>query len=403
MPHSYMSDKTLKLLQSSVAALVLLLAAQANSQTAETASDTDAPRFRQIEISEYGGPEVLSLVHHSELPSPGNGEVRLRVLTAGVSFTDVMIRKGIYPGLEAEFPYAPGYDLVGVVDELGADVTGLTVGQRVADLSVWGAYSDYVIRPADGLVVLPPSVDSAEAVSLILSYVTAYQMMHRVAHVEPGQSVLIHGASGGVGTALAQLGKAAGLKMFGTASTSKQDYVESLDVFPIDYKTEDFVARVMEETDQVGIDVVFDAVGVDNFKRSYSVINAEGLLIPYGFYSAAVSADVGASLDVIAEFMQFAWLQFRSNMFSGGGHIADMYSITGLREMSPEWFKEDLGALFDLLADGQIKPNLWEVLPLEDAVLAHGYLEDGSVQGKIVLELSNEPAWSSRVQSVEGY
>lgn len=380
----------------SLAALGFLFAAEATSQPLENTSDNPDPGYRQIVISEFGGPEVLSLVHHTDRPTPGTGEVRLRVHAAGVSFTDAMIRKGVYPGMDAELPYAPGYDLVGVVDELGAGVTSLEVGQRVADLSIFGAYSDYVIRPAEGLVVLPPSVESTEAVSLILSYVTAYQMMHRVAQVEPGQTILIHGASGGVGTALAQLGKAAGLNMIGTASTRNQDYVSTLGVTPIDYKTEDFVARVIEETDQAGVDVVFDAIGVENFKRSRTVLNASGTLVPYGFYTAATNADAGAAFDAILEFMQFAWLQVRSNTFSDGRRIANMYSITGMRDENPAWFKEDLGLLFGMLADGDIAPNLWKVMPLEDAALAHQHLEDGNVQGKIVLQLVDEITASRR-------
>ena len=154
--------------------------------------------YRQIVLSEFGGPDVLSVVRYETPPNPSSGDVRIKVLAAGVSFTDIMVRKGIYPGIDAELPYAPGYDLVGVIDELGAGVTGFSVGQRVADLSVWGAYSDYAIRPAEDLVPVPKSLDPAEAVSLILSYTTAYQMLHRVAHVEAGQTVLIHGASGGV-------------------------------------------------------------------------------------------------------------------------------------------------------------------------------------------------------------
>lgn len=378
-------------LASLLSALFIFASGLSFAQNTETLNTgTSDTGNRQVVITEYGGPEVLKLVHHTERPTPAQGEVRVRVLAAGVSFTDTMIRKGIYPGIEAELPYAPGYDLVGIVDALGPGVTGLEVGQRVADLSIYGAYADYVVRPAEGLVMVPPAVKSTEAVSLILSYVTAYQMMHRMAEVQPGQTVLIHGASGGVGTALAQLGKIAGLKMIGTASTAKQDYVANLGVTPVDYKTESFETRVMEETSGAGVDVVFDAVGVDNFKRSYQVLNATGKLIPYGFYNSASRADAGPSLGALWEFIQLAWLQFTSNTFSDGGEITDMYLIESLRVANPAWFKDDLSALFKLLADGALEPNLWAVLPLEDAALAHKHFEDGKIQGKIVLELAQD-------------
>ena len=240
-----------------------------------------ADSFRQVLISEAGDVDVLQLVDTSPLPEPGPGEVRIRVIAASASFTDIMVRKGIYGGIDAELPYPPGYDLVGVVDKLGAGVNGIKPGQRVADMTIWGAYTEYAIRPAANLVPVPDNLPADEAVVLVLAYVTAYQMLFRVADVRPGQTVLIHGASGAVGTALAQLGRMAGLTMYGTASTAKQEYLKSLGVKPIDYKTEDFVERIRQASDDAGVDVVFDAISVDNFARSYSVLNPGGLLVEY--------------------------------------------------------------------------------------------------------------------------
>ena len=178
--------------------------------------------------------------------------------------------------------------------------------------------------------------------------------------------------------------------MFGTASTAKQDYVASLGVEPIDYRTEDFVARVMAGTDQQGVDAVFDAVSVDNFERSFTTLKPSGTLVTYGFYTASANADAGAMLDNGLEFLRWSWLQFRWNTFSEDDRYAGMYSITGLREEHPDWFQEDLSILFRMLAAGEIKPNLWKILPLEDAALAHRYIEEGDVQGKIVLRLAED-------------
>lgn len=390
-----------------IGAMFATVSASGQSQLTETTpvSASTESAYRQVVISEYGGPEVLNLIRHATLPAPGPGEVRIKVLAAGVSFTDTMVRKGIYPGVEDELPYSPGYDLVGIVDALGDDVTEFDIGQRVADLSVWGAYTDYAIRPADHLVPVPDGVDSAEAVSLILSYTTAYQMLHRVAQVEPGQSILIQGASGGVGTALSQLGKAAGVKMYGTASTGKQDYVASLGVVPIDYKTEDFVSRVMAETDQRGVDAVFDAVSVDNFERSYTTLKPGGSLVVYGFYTATAStpenADNSNMLDMGLEFLRWSWLQFQWNILPQEDRSASMYLITSMRDSNPDWFKEDLGALFRMLADGELKPNLWKVLPLEDAAQGHRLIEGGGVQGKVVMRLASDPVEPAVVEEVE--
>ncbi len=344
--------------------------------------------YKQVVINEYGPPDVLQVVNQAKLPEPGLGEVRVKVLAAGVSFTDTMVRKGIYVGVEAEFPFSPGYDLVGIVDKLGPGVEGITVGQRVADLTVYGSYTEYAIRPANSLVAVPDNVDPVEAVSLVLSYTTAYQMLHRVGDLKAGQTVLIHGASGAVGMALAQIGKVAGLKMFGTASTAKQDFVENLGVSPIDYKTENFVEKVMSATENQGVDVVFDAVSIDNFQRSFSTLKPGGKLITYGFYSQSLSSEAGDSFQMVKEFLKWKWLQLRWKWFSSEGRSADFYSITDLRKSHPDWFREDLEALFQLLANKEISPEIWKTFPLSEAVQAHQLLEQGKVRGKIVLRVA---------------
>ena len=344
---------------------------------------------RTMVINAFGPPDVLTLVEEDVLPEPGAGEVRVRILTASASFTDTMVRKGLYPGIDDELPYAPGYDFVGVVDKVGDGVSDFRVGQKVADLTIWGAYTTHMIRPAEDLVPVPDGLDDGEAVSLILSYTTAYQMLNRVADLRPGQSILIHGASGAVGMALAQLGQAAGFKMYGTASTAKQDFVASLGVTPIDYKTEDFVARIAQETGGDGVDVVFDAIGVDNFARSYETLKQGGTLITYGFYQQTVDAGAGESLGVAIEFLYWAGLKFFWGLVDDKDRsVPDFYGITTMRDEHPEWFKEDVSALFGLLADGQIKPNIWKTLPLAEAVSAHRDIEDSKVKGKIVLRVT---------------
>src|SRR5262249_26157500 len=157
-------------------------------------------------------------VVEEECPEPKHGEVRVRVLAAGVSLPDVMMREGIHPETP-NLPFTPGWDLVGVVDRLGDGVSGFQSRQIVAALPVNGASAEFVCLPQRELVPVPSGLDPAEAVSLILNYVTAYQMLHRSAKVRPGQRVLIHGAAGGVGSALLQLGRLAGLKMYGTCSS----------------------------------------------------------------------------------------------------------------------------------------------------------------------------------------
>jgi len=173
-------------------------------------------RHTRIIVTHYGGPEALQVVAE-ECPEPQEGEVRVRVLAAGVSLPDLMMCAGIHPETPA-LPFTPGWDLVGVVDRLGAGCTGFEPGQSVAALPISGAYAEFVCLPYQELVPVPEGLDAAAAVSLVLNYVTAYQMLHRTAKVTPGQRVLMHGAAGGVGLALLQLGRLAGVEMYGTCS-----------------------------------------------------------------------------------------------------------------------------------------------------------------------------------------
>lgn len=344
--------------------------------------------YTQVVISEYGDTDVLKVVEQEGLPEPGPGQVRVRVLTASASFTDTMVRRGSYPGISAELPYPPGYDLVGVVDKNGPGVSGLAVGQRVADLTVWGAYSEYTVHQADKLVPLPEGINDEEAVALILSYTTAYQMMYRLARVMPEQRILIHGASGAVGTALAQLGRVAGLQMYGTASAAKADYVRGLGVTPIDYRSEDFVQLILQETAGQGVDVVFDAIGPDNFERSYQVLAPGGQLIIYGLYKASLRAGEDR-WGVLLDFARWQWQQLLWSWFPSEERIVSSYSIADWREEHPDWFRQDLSALFQLLQETNIRPQIWKVLPLEQAQQAHRHIEKGDVKGKIVLRVAD--------------
>src|ERR1700746_2038250 len=158
----------------------------------------------RVIITHYGGPDAIRGIQE-ECPEPNAGEVRVRVLAAGVALPDIMAREGVHPETPP-VPFTPGWDLVGVVERLGDGVSAIQAGEIVAAMPISGAYAQFVCLPQDELVPVPSGLDPAEAVSLVLNYVTAYQMMHRSAKVSPGQCVLIHGAAGGVGTALLQLG-----------------------------------------------------------------------------------------------------------------------------------------------------------------------------------------------------
>jgi NADPH:quinone reductase-like Zn-dependent oxidoreductase len=236
-------------------------------------------KHTRIIVSHYGGPDALRVVEE-ECPEPKTGEVRVRVLAAGVSLPDLMAREGIHPETP-RVPFTPGWDLVGVVDRLGGGVSGIEPGQTVGAMPISDAYAEFVSLPQRELVPVPSGLDAAKAVSLVLNYITAYQMLHRSAKVSPGQRVLIHGAAGGVGTALLQLGRLAELTMYGTCSSNGASIVSNLGGIPIDYQHQDFVKEIHKLT-LPGVDVVFDGIGGTHIWRSRKSLRPGGRVVAYG-------------------------------------------------------------------------------------------------------------------------
>jgi NADPH:quinone reductase-like Zn-dependent oxidoreductase len=266
-----------------------------------------------------------------------------------------------------------GYDVVGEIDQLGEGVAGFQIGDRVADMTVLGSDAAYRTLRAERLTRVPAGVDVAEAATLILSWTTAYQLLHRTAHVRPGQRVLVQGAAGAVGQALLALGKLAGVELWGTARRQHAALVRELGATPVDYERDDF-ARVVPG----GFDVVFDGIGEDVYRRSLASLRSDGLLCFYG-YSAGVQARRGrlALLTWLARPYLTRWLP--------GGKRARAYSINVMRARHPNWFLEDLGRLFGMLAAGTIRPRVAERISFDGVADAHRRLEEGGLAGKLVL------------------
>ena len=334
-------------------------------------------KYRRVVIQRTGGPDVLQLVEE-ELPVPAIGQALIKIVAADVSFSDVNLRRGRYPGAPRP-PFTPGYAMVGVVDKLGPKTSGPAVGQAVAALTFYGSYSQFIVLPVQELVPVPAGVDPAEAVSLVLSYVAAYQMLHRVAHVARTQRILVHGAAGGVGTAFLELGRLAGLEVYGTASKPKHSLVVRLGATPIDYRTEDFVRRIATLTSGVGVEAVFDPMGSAHLKRSVRAVRKGGTVVAYGFYEAA-NRGSNVVLDVLSQYLRLALWSLPPQR----KRVA-FYDIRPEKKKHPDWFRADLTTLLGLLAAGSLRPVIAARLPLEDAVRAHQQLERAEVQGKLVL------------------
>lgn len=342
-------------------------------------------KHTRVVVTHYGGLDALRVIEE-ECPEPRAGEVRVRVLAAGVGLPDVMMREGVHPETP-RLPFTPGWDLVGVVDRLGAGVSKVELGQIVAALPIYGAYAEHVCLPQREFVPVPAGLDAAEAVSLVLNYVTAYQMLHRSARARPGQHVLIHGATGGVGTALMQLGRLAGLTMYGTSSSRGASVVTELGGTPIDYQHQDFVSEVRRLTVD-GVDVVFESIGGTHIWRSRNALRSGGKVVAYGLTGSVRGAQSTSgrphrrhryrALAIFGLYIAGGWL------LPGRKRVLP-YSIQWLKRVKPEFFREDLLALFDLLQQKKIKPIVAQRLPLTAARRAQELLEKGGVTGKIVL------------------
>jgi NADPH2:quinone reductase len=345
-------------------------------------------RHKRIVVTQYGGPDSLQLIEE-DCPEPKRGDVRVRVLAAGVSLPDVLMREGIHPETR-KVPYTPGWDVVGVVDRLGPGVSGIELGEYVAALPIVGGYSEFICLPKDELIPVPSQLDPAEAVSLVLNYVTAYQMMHRSASVKPGQRVLIHGAAGGVGTALLELGRIAAVEMYGTCSARQASAVSNFGAVPIDYERDDFVEEIRRLTSD-GVDFVFEGIGGSNIWRSRRVLRTGGKVIEYGLTGSLRGGRLASG---------------RRSRFHGMGHFLAyvigswvlpgrkrvvLYSIQWFKRLRPTLFRQDLTILLDLLKNKKIKPLIAQRIPLAEARRAHELLGTGGVTGKIVL-VSNHPS-----------
>ena len=335
------------------------------------------PRNRVVQVKRFGGADELEVVD-APVPTAGRGEVRVRVLASGLEYTDVVIRRRLYPQtMRRRPPFVLGYDVVGEIDQLGDGVSGFQIGDRVADMTVVGSNAAYRTLRADHLARVPPGVDAAEAAALILSWTTAYQLLHRSAGVQRGQHVLVQGAAGAVGQALLVLGRLAGLDLWGTARGSHAALVRELGATPIDYQREDFT-RVLPG----GFDVVFDGIGEDGYRRSFAALKRGGLLCAYG-YTASVQSQ--RRLHTILIWIARLYLWRRLLSWLPGGKRVRVYSINAMRARHPAWFQGDLERLFGLLAAGAIRPRVAERISFDEVAEAHRRLEAGGLDGKLVL------------------
>jgi NADPH:quinone reductase len=333
-------------------------------------SPASADRYRAVLLPHVGGPEVLRTV---ELPlqQPGPKQLGVRIGAAGVGSTDLMMLAGRYNYAPA-MPFVPGYEIAGVVDAVGDEVENFRIGQRVAALTRHGGFAEYIVRDAEHFIAIPDGVSDIQAAASILNYVTAWQMIHRVAAVRSGQSALVTGAAGGVGTALLQLLRFAGVKTYGAASLPKHDTVRALGATPVDYR-QGRLDRLVRSFEPRGVDFVFDAIGGPNVTRCIKSLRAGGTLVGFGFMGVNSKF---STLATLANVLLGARLRGRRGAF---------YGITMLYRRDPRPFREDLPKIFGLIDNGRINPMIDAIFPLLAAGNALERLARSASAGKIVL------------------
>jgi NADPH:quinone reductase-like Zn-dependent oxidoreductase len=358
-------------------------------------------------ITQFGDPRVLRIAVDDFLPEPNEDAVRIRVEASSVALSDTLIRKGIYPYLQTAPPMTPGYDFVGRIEQVGRNVRNLTVGQRVANLTQIGSNATTIIRPSENLIPVPDGLDAGEAESMLLSYMTAYQMLHRLVGATRGQKILIHGGTGSVGNALVQLAQLLDVEIVTTASTRNLEFLRQFAVTALDYQAKDY-RRQLARASGSGFHAIFDGVGLASFRHSFDLLHHDGgVLIPYGYISAAVRIPKKTRVNALMGRLMFALseAQFKRWERTQTSRRVRFYDINGFRREHPQWFMEDVQTLFQLLESRQIRPLIERRFALDDIVEAHERIERGGVRGRLVITASDAaPQVSMQVAGQEvGY
>ena len=326
-------------------------------------SMSDDAGARRIRLTATGGPEMLRM-EPMAVPEPGPGQILITVEAAGVAFNDLSTRAGLNPGAR---PDVLGFDVVGHIGRLGAGVEDFAVGQRVGALVGTGGYATHVLAAAGRAAPLPEGPPAEVLDALVLNYLTAWQMFHRVARPEPGRTVLVLGAAGGVGSALSQIARAAGVKVHGTSSSARRARVEAGGALWVPD-----AAAV-----PAPVAATFDPVGGPSLARSRRATTPSGVVVSYGFSFAT-----GAGYSRAGALTRTAGALLRAKL-TPGPRVA-VHTVERMVDKDPAGFRADLAALVELVADGSLQPEV-TTLPLDRAAEAHRRLENREVEGKLVL------------------
>jgi NADPH:quinone reductase-like Zn-dependent oxidoreductase len=336
--------------------------------------------MRQVVIPRYGAPDVLELREAPD-PEPREGQVRIRVRAAGVNFADLLARLGFYPDAP-KLPAVVGYEVAGYVEEVGPGVTHPREGDRVLAFTRFGGYADSVVVPAAFAFPIPSRLSEAEAAAIPVNFLTAFLALYRMAHVSADETVLIHGAGGGVGSAAVQLARLRRATIIGTASAAKHEALRRLGVdHLIDYHHTDVADQVRRLTGGRGADVVLDPIGGASFRRSYDLLAPLGRLVVYGVSSVAPGGR--------RNWWQAARTIWRMPSFKPTSMMHHNRGVFGLN-LGHLWQESreligDMKILLQDVASDRLHPLVARTFPLERAADAHRFMHDRANIGKVVL------------------
>ena len=354
--------------------------------TETSAADEATVTATEVVLPGKVAPSGLRLVRRT-LPAPAAGQALVRVESTAVSFAESAMRRGRYYG-QPPFPFVPGYDLVGIVEAVGPGVQPALLGRRVAALTKTGGWTTAALLTAADLVEVPDGIGPDEAETVIVNGLTAYQMLHRSAKVRAGQTVLVTGAAGGVGSVLVQLAREAGARVIGTASPRHHEALRALGVQPIDYRDPELAARVRELAPD-GVDAVFDHLGGASVSLSYRLLNRTGTLVSY-----SIAAALDGTRPILLDFLPLlAKLAFWNHLPTH--KHASFYDIwagagkpdSAKREAFRARLRTDLTHVFGLLRDGVLTAKIAARFPLSEAAEAMELAESSgrTAVGKIIL------------------
>jgi NADPH2:quinone reductase len=335
--------------------------------------------MKAIQLVKNGNASSAFEVKEIETPSPKSGQVLIKVEAFGLNYADVMARNGLY----ADAPPLPsvlGYEAVGTINKLGANVQGFEIGQKVVAFTRFGAYAEYCIADQRAIAILPETISNGAAVALATQYCTAYFSALEMVNLHEGDNVLIHAAAGGVGTALIQLAKEKSCNIYGTAGSQyKLDYLKQQGVdFPINYRKEDFAEHIQKLN--VRMDVIFDPVGGSSFKRDKTILAHGGRIICFG----GSERSSGGIIQTLKFVLGFGFMSPIGLLMKSQGVIG--VNMLRVADHKPRVLQRIIKGVIELFNQGKIKPHVGGSFIADEIAEAHDFLENRKSIGKIVVE-----------------